>query len=207
MTVTTVFATPPGGTGSTRSGNATYAIARTGGTFVDQGSHLVGQLLSGSYFCLESHLLFDTSGLPDTDSVSAVVLSLDGGSDSSTTDFTVRVGTSAYDGGQVTSTDWVSGASLPSPVLATWDTSGYNANYNAFTETADFKTAINLTGNTAIMLWSSLHEAGTPPTGNEFLSFQDADVAGTTADPKLDITHDAAAGGTTPFLMLMGVGT
>lgn len=207
MTISTVFATAPGGSGTARSGDATYATART--TFgATQDLHLVGQRLNaGNYFCYESFLIFDTSGIADTDTVSAVVLSLDGNTDVSTTDFTARAAASAYDGGAVASGDWISGASLGAlTVLASWASSGYSAGYNAFTETADFKTAINLTGNTALIVWSSRHEGNNTPTGNEHIFFNDADAAGTTEDPKLDITH-AAAGGTTPFLMLMGVGT
>ena len=192
-TVTTVFATPPGGNGNVRSEHATtYATARTGNSLFASGHHSVGQNLS-PYQCFESFLIFDTSGIPDADTVSAVVLSLDGNTDNSTTDFTAGAAASAYDGGSVVTADWVSGASIPTPELATWNSSGYSAGYNAFTETADFKTAINKTGNTSLILYSQEHRDNSAPTAQELVSFIFADAAGTTTDPKLDITHAGAS--------------
>ena len=193
MTVTTVFATAPGGNGYVNSVNTTYATARTGGTLLVGDLHLVGQIFATpNYQCLESFLIFDTSGIPDTDTVSAVVLSLYGASDVSTTDFNTIAAASSYNGGAVVTGDWVSGASLPTPSLATWNSSGYLANYNAFTSTGDFPAAIVKTGNTSLILYSDRHQAGTAPTGNEYVVFVDADQAGTAADPKLAITHAAA---------------
>lgn len=196
MTVTTVYATAPGGNGSVQSSSATYATARTGGSLLAIANHSVGQLFfSPNSFCVESFLIFDTSGVPDTDTVSAVVLSMDGVNDSSTTDFVIGVAASSYNGGAVITSDWVSGASIPTPELATWNSSGYSADYNAFTETADFKTAINQTGNTSLILYSQRHRDATAPTGREDVTFTAADAAGTTTDPKLDITHAAGGGG------------
>lgn len=206
-TVTTVFATAPGGAGSLSSSNATYATARTGGTLAIVGEHLVGQLHTVSYNCYEGFLIFDTSGVPDTDDVSAVTASCDGAGGQSTTNFIAGLAASAYNGGGVVTTDWVSGAAIPTPELATWDSAGYVDGYNAFTETADFKTAINKTGNTSLILYSQRHRDATTPTAAEYVFFTDADAAGTTTDPKLDITHAAAAGGAVVALRtLLGVG-
>ena len=48
-TVTTVYATAPGGNGSVQSNHATsYATARTGGTLTATGLHLVGQGTAGA---------------------------------------------------------------------------------------------------------------------------------------------------------------
>lgn len=200
-TVTTVFATAPGGAGRVRSDDFTYATARTGGTLdATASAHTVGQILSGNYFCYESFIQFDTSGIPDGDTVSAVTASLYGSNDFSTTDFTAKLAAAAnYNGGVVVTTDWESGANLNAKtLLATWASSGYLADYNAFTETADFKTAINKVGDTLLILFSDRHADGTTPTGAEYVIFFDADAAGTTTDPKLDITHAAAGGGTHP---------
>lgn len=198
-TVTTVYATAPGGNGYVRSTSTTYATARSGNSLAVLDGHRVGQTVSGSdYFIYESFVIFDTSGLPDTDTVSDVVLSLDGSADQSVTDFTVNAAASSYDGGAVVTGDWVDGsATLPGlTVLATFNSSGYDAAYNAFTSAgASFNSAINLTGNTALILYSDRHAAGTTPTGNEYITFTDADAAGTTTDAKLDITHAAAGGG------------
>jgi len=160
-----------------------------------------GQLFDtifGDYDCIEGFIIFNTAGLPDTDTVSAVVLSCDGDTNSSATDFTMGAAASAYNGGPVLTSDWVSGAAIPTPELATWNSSGYVAGYNAFTETADFKDAINKTGTTSLILYSQRHRDAVTPTGSEFVIFTDADAAGTTTDPKLDITHAAGGGATHP---------
>jgi hypothetical protein len=192
-TVTTVFATAPGGNSQVESFNGTYATCRTGSNLGPSGPHLVGQ--TTGYAIDEAFVIFDTSGIPDTDTVSDVVLSLDGSIDLSTQDFTVVAASSAYDGGQAVTSDWVSGASLSAlTTYATWASSGYSANYNAFTSAgAAFNSAINKTGNTPLMLYSDRHSAGTTPTTSERVSFDDADTAGTTSDPKLDITHSSGA--------------
>ena len=195
-TVTTVFATAPVGQGYVRSRSSSYATARTGGSLAAFNNHQAGQAFSSpDYDCYESFLIFGTSGIPDADDVSAVVLSCDGSLDGSTTDFIMGAAASVYDGGSVVVGDWVSGDSIPTPELATWDSAGYSADYNAFTETAGFKDAINKTGDTSLILYSQRHRDATTPTGAERVIFTDADAAGTTTDPKLDITH--AAGGPT----------
>lgn len=196
MTVDTVFATAPGGNGNCNSQNNTYATARTGGTLAAANNHQVGQdFVTPTYACVEAFLIFNTSGIPDTDTVSDVVLSLDGNLDNSATDFVATAASTSYDGGAVLTTDWVDGSTLSGQTTyATWNSSGYSANYNAFTSAgAAFNSAINLTGNTVLMLYSDRHSAGTTPTGHEYVSFTDADAVGTTTDPKLDITHASSA--------------
>lgn len=191
-TVSTVFATAPGGDGFVSSNRNAYATARTGGTLATADNHIVGQekAVGPIFWCWESFLLFDTSGIPDADNVTAVTASLDGNANSSTTDFNAKIAASSYNGGVVVSTDWVDGSTLSAlTVLASWASSGYSADYNDFTETADFKTAINKTGSTALIVFSDRHAAGTEPTDAEYVTFNDADAAGTTTDPKLVITH------------------
>lgn len=196
-TVTTLFATAPGGVGSVLSSNTVYATARSGGTLSTGGDHQIGQQLDVSdYYCLEGFVVWDTSSIADTDTVSAVVLSMDGLANFSTTDFTMVA--SAYDFGAAlpTTADYVAGASLGALTeLGTWASSGYLAGYNAFTSSAGFPGAISKTGNTHAIFFSALQRDNTAPTGNEYVVFTDADSAGTTSDPKLDITH-AAAGNT-----------
>lgn len=198
-TVTTVYAEVPGGEGTCRSFNATYAIARTGGTLLAVANHVIGQF--NDYRCYESFVIFNTSAIPDTDVVSDVIASFDGSSDTSTTDFDVKLAASSYNGGAVTGGDWVDGSTLSGLTeLASWSTAGYSAGYNDFTSAgAVFNSAINKTGNTALILFSSRHAAGTTPTGSEYVTFTDADAAGTTSDAKLAITH--ASGGSMPPLL------
>ena len=187
-TVTTIYSTAPGGDGRLLSVNAVYATARSGGTLTAANGHLIGQKKGADYRCFEAFLIFDTSSIPDADTVSGVVASLYGQIDTSTTDFVSALGTSTYNGGAVVTGDWVAGASLPAS-LATWNSSGYVADYNAFTSAGGFPAAINKAGNTALVLFSEKQRDNTAPTGDEFVQFYDADEAGTTTDPKLDITH------------------
>jgi len=207
MTVTTVFATAPGGTGAVSNSNASYATAQAGtGTFALSENHRVGQ--QNIYACRQGFVIFDTSGIPDTDDASAVVLSLDGAQNSSDDDFEAVAAISAYDGGATVNGDFVAGASLGAlTAVATWNSSGYSAAYNAFTDNGSFGANINKTGNTSLILFSANQRDNVTPTGNEFVFFTDADAAGTTTDPKLDITHDTAAAGGTPMMAMMGVGT
>ena len=123
-TVTTVFATAPGGNGRVRSRNTTYATARTGGTLAGLNNHAAGQIFDTiflDYDCFEGFLIFNTAAIPDTDTVSAVTASLDGTTNNSTTDFIAGLAASAYNGGPVVTGDWVSGAAIPTPELATWN--------------------------------------------------------------------------------------
>jgi len=195
--VSTFYATAPGGAGNLSSKAGDYASARTGSTLTTGNEHTAGQYylsVDGYSYCLEGFLIFDSSALSGQ-TVSAVVLSLDGSADNSTADFVAGVAASTYNGGPVVAGDWVSGAAIPTPELATWNSSGYSAGYNAFTETASFKTAINVTGNTSLILYSQRHRDNSAPALDvyEAVSFIDADAAGTTTDPKMDITHAGAA--------------
>lgn len=201
-TVTTVFATAPGGAGSVNGNNIVYATARTT-AFAAVSNHSVGQ--NTGYVCVESCVIFDTSAIDDSDTVSDVVLSLDGIVDASTTDAVFTAASSSYSGGPVGTGDWVSGDSLGAlTTYATWDTSGYSAGYNAFTSAgAAFNSAINKLGDTAVMIYSNNHRDAVTPTTDERVTFTDADAAGTTTDPKLDITH--AAGTAVKDIIGMGI--
>lgn len=207
-TVTTVYATAPGGNGSVFGSSTTYATARST-ALAGSANHLVGQsYIAPDYTCAQAHVIFDTSAIPDTDTVSGVVLSMDGSTNSSTIDCILGVGVSTYNGGAVATGDWVAGASLPASI-ATWNTSGYSAAYNAFTSAgAAFNSAINLTGDTALVIFAENHRDNVAPSDSETVRFTDADAAGTTSDPKLDITHAAGGGGTLRrySLSLTGVG-
>lgn len=151
----------------------------------------------------EVFLGFDTSSIPDGDTVSAAVLNLTSQVDNSTTDFTIEA--RLYDwGATLTTADWVAGASLSGLTsLATKTTaSGFTAGtaYD-FTDVA-FAANVNKTGTTRLLLCSSRTTAGTSPTidVSEYVSAYSADQTGTTSDPKLTVTY--SAGGGTLFLML-----
>ena len=197
-TVSTFYATEPGGNGSVNSNSTTYATARTGASQTGSAAHQVGQIFSSpTYFCYEAPVIFDTSALGDSDTISAATLSAYGWFDAANTDFTVTAAESTYDGGAVVGGDFVSGADLAalstkaSKTTVGWSTAGYND----FTSEAAMLTYISKTGSTAFLFYSSRHSAGNAPAGDEYVGFYDADNAGTTNDPKLVVTHAAAPTG------------
>lgn len=196
-TVTTVFADQSDG--FIESTNATYAIARTGGTLSIPNESIfdliVGQ--DGGFDCYECFLSFDTSSIPDSDVVSSVVLDTFLTEDRSLgPDFIVEARESNW-GASLTTADWISGAILGSlPLMASISTSGIGSidSYKTFTSEPSFTSATNLkTGFVYLMLSSSRHRLGDPPVGDtdEYIAISPASVSGTTEDPKLTITHAA----------------
>jgi hypothetical protein len=176
-----------------------YATARAGsnlvvGNLADTNA-LVGQYIAGSdYNIVEQFEFWDTSIVGDSDTISAVDLSVYGVQNSSDTDFIMNARLHDW-GGTLTSADWVAGADLGAKtLLATYNTSsGFSIGaYNAFTENGTaFRDNINKLGNTSIVVSSSRHEGNNTPTGNEYMYFNSADPGGTTQDPKLVVTHTA----------------
>lgn len=167
----------------------------------------VGQLLTGGYYyCDESFVAFDTSPIPDSDTITSSILSLYNYTDSSDTDFTVEA--RLYDwGASLTTADWISNASLSSyTLLASKATSGWTTGYNEFSENGSaFVNNTSKTGTTYIVLNSDRHRGGTAPSGNEYVGFSTADETGTTQDPKLVVTHSAATKAFRRSLLGVGV--
>ena len=211
-TVTTVFA----GTADGRidSSNATYSVARSGSGSLSANTTsdlIVGQaLIGGVRYCRQGFVSFDTGSVPDTDDVSAVDLSLWLTTDTSTTDFTTEA--REYDwGASVTTADFRPGADLAAlTLMASIASSGIGATgaYKAFTSETAFLTATNLkTGTVYLNLSSSRQRLDNDPAGDEYLTWESADTAGTTNDPKLTITHAAASVTATPGVLAMTTAT
>lgn len=193
MTVSTIYGIA--GDGYVESTNTTYATARSGSslwaTTTDGNNIVVGQIFATpNYFIEEGCIGFDTS-VVGADSVSVAVLSLWLLTDGSATDFVNQARLQTWSVGGLTTADWVAGASLTQTLLASINSSGIGATgaYKNFTSEAAFLTNINGGGNTEIILCSDRHVAGTTPTGDERLHWDDADTAGTSQDPKLVVTH------------------
>jgi len=190
--------------------NGTYAAARAGtgspfGAFAATPYATVGQakivVNFTEYQVFESFFAFDTSSIPDGDTVSAAVLNLTSYQNFSTTDFTIEARLHDW-GASLTTADWVAGASLSGKtLLAHRDTaSGWTVD-TAYDLTDDaFAANVNKTGTTRLLLCSDHTTANTAPTGLEYVDAYSADQTGTTRDPKLTVTY--AAGGGTLFLML-----
>ena len=188
--------------------NGTYAAARAGtgspfGAAAAATYATVGQakvvVTFTEYQVFESFLAFNTSSIPDGDTVSAAVLNLTSYADNSTTDFTLEA--RLYDwGASLTTADWVTSLSSQT-LLAHRDTaSGWTVN-TAYDLTDDaFAANVSKTGSTRILLCSDHTTSNTAPTGLEHVTAYSADYTGTTRDPKLTVTY--AAGGGALFLML-----
>lgn len=210
MTVTTVFAGTNDGQIDSGGYLEDYATSARPGSGSLTASTAAQTLEFGQYataHCMIAYVSFDTSGVPDTDTVSAAALSLLDSADNSVQDFSAQAVT--YDwGATVTTADWIPGANWSAlTLLATFASSGISAGaYNAFTENgANFTAAINKTGTTFIALGSDRFSAGNAPIVGETWQVKSADVAGTTSDPKLAITHAAGASGTAAKLINGGL--
>ena len=215
-TVTTVYGVTADD--GVQSNDATYSTARTGSS-LDTSNNINGENVAievqhaanSGYTITEAFIGFDTSSLPDSDTVSASVLSLkeEPGYGSFFTEadtLEARV----YDWStSVTTADWRSGTQFDAltrvATLASgsWSTSGYN---DLTEDGTNFQSAINKTGTTRLVLCTTKFAAGTTPTGYSYWGIYSADNTGTTDDPKLTVTH-AAAAASTRLLGLLGVGT
>jgi len=202
--------------------NGNYAEARSGTngkytTAADAQWNIIGQLYQRAwgddgdpdynpaqydfFEVNESFLGFDTSSIPDTDTVSAAVLRVTSFMDASDTDFDIQARLRDW-GTTVTTADYVPGASLSGLTLL-----GSYATSSGFTGTTgyDFSDTamaanVNKTGSTRMLLCSSRTTGNNAPTTTEYVNIYSADYTGTTRDPKLTVTY--AAGGSTLFLML-----
>jgi hypothetical protein len=215
MTTTTVFGDAEDAL-IYSNGAASYSDAREGSGGASLTKHTsysiwVGQYYSGStYECYEPMVAFDTSSIPDSDGVSAVILGLVSHLDTDV-DSSFIMEARLHDWGSTSETaDWVAGSSLSSKtLLATYLTSsGINtAGYNNFASESAFAANINKTGYTRMLVASSRHRLADAPTSGfpaEYVGITLADSAGTTADPKLVITHDSSVPATvTPAVMAL----
>jgi hypothetical protein len=217
MTVLTVYADTTDNYVSSVSGfddeisgyTGTYAPARAGtgtpgkalGVVAGALWYLGQQYAAGNFYptfgVYEAFAAFDTSSIPDTDTVSAAVLNVTSSVDVSTTDFTIQA--RLYDWGTaVETTDYVAGASITQTLLAHYATSGGFTANTAYDFVDDaFPANVNKVGSTRLLICSDRTVAGTSPTGNEYVGIKSADTTGTTSDPKLTVTHAAGAGWTT----------
>lgn len=193
--------------GHIASNASTYASARagTGSLSLDYyGTSILyaGQWSSGGdYDCYESFVGWDTSGLPDADTISAAVIDLYLDDDGTTTDFTTQVRSRDWSAGGLTTADFVAGASLSAlTLLATNATYGADG-YKTFASEAGITSWVNKTGSCYAIVVSDRMVAGTSPSGNEYAGYNSADYTGTTRDPKLTITHAAAGGSKVPAIM------
>ena len=158
--------------------STTYSTARTGGGTLNLESYGTlyesGQkFATPNYYCYELFLEFDTSTIGGSSTVTSAVFAIDGGGDSSTTNFVSQVRKNDY-GASLTTGDFVSGASLSAlTLLATWDstgsdpTGGWPGPYFKFVDVA-FAANVEKTTPTRVIVTSDRLAAGTTPTTDEY---------------------------------------
>lgn len=187
---------PTSGSGNLLSASSTsYSLARSGENLVASptGSYTIGQYLVPDdgenpdlWYVYESFMDFDTSAVTGT--ISSVTLSLGLASDESVNDFTIEARLYNW-GASLTTADWIAGASLGgNTLLATLSTSGIGSagSYKAMTESGtNFRTNINTSGVTRIVLCSDRHRLGTTPPDHEFVNLDSYDSV--SLKPKLVI--------------------
>jgi len=195
------------------SWNGTYSAARSGTGYsrypIYSGVEAVGQqYVVGNVFydgddhfydwfaVYESFLAFDTSSIPDGDTVSAAVLRVTVSGDSSDTDFDIQARLRDW-GTTVTIADWVAGADLSGlTLLGSYATSsGFTVNTGYDLSDTAMAANVSKTGSTRMLLCSSRTVGNNAPTGDERVFAYSADYTGTTRDPKLTVTY---AAGRTP---------
>lgn len=193
MATTTFYPTANGFIVSAASSN-NYAAARAGTDYKEFHAHgdnvlYAQQLLDGgNYILLQALLRFDTSAI-GSDTVTAATLSLysqnRGGSPGD-----LEVYPAAF-GASLGTEDWVPGVSL-SGLLASITYAAFTTGaYRDLASTIDFKSAINGSGNTDLVLATAKFRAGTAPTGMDVYVFSSRE-ASSSYRPKLTVEHSAA---------------
>lgn len=189
----------------TGAGTGKQTLSTAGSTFTIQGDSTLDQWIQ----CLRSIYLFDTSSIPDTETIDSAILSLRGTDKfdglSITPTVNIYASTPASnttlanaDYGQTGSTAFATAITY-----ANWSTTGYND----FTLNSSGLTNISATGVSKFSARNPTFDvANSPPTwANNYSEMLNnyADEAGTTSDPKLVVESSSA---TRKNLLLMGVG-
>lgn len=194
--------------------NATYSTARsTSAAYGGSGNNfvLVGQRYTGGEKRVaRAGLKFDTSGIPDGDSISDCVMKLVCVSDSSVTDFDVVIQKQDWSGQDpigAGNREAFYDNCLAATQDAVWrNTSGMSLNTQYTSPSLDV-TRVSKTGHTYYSLISSRDVSATDPgTGDEDIQVASANHATSGYRPVLTVTHAAGAGGRQNRLALLGVG-
>jgi hypothetical protein len=152
-----------------------------------------GQDKGAYYRCYEAFLSFDTSVIPDDDTITAATLYLYAYADESDTDFVMEA--RAYDwGATLSADDWVPGADFSGKTLLASKTTAGGISTEAYTELvseAALTSAIDKTGNTRFVLCSSRMTNGNSPSGDEWVRIYESSAAAGLR-PKLVVEHSGA---------------
>jgi len=173
--------------------STTYATARS--TTYSYGSSAntvqVGQYKSGPYYSvLRSFLKFDTSGIPDTDTVTQVNLKLVCIYDYSTTDFDVQIVKQNWSAINETSYDNCLSGTADSSIWRNTNGISVNTQYASGNLATDW---VNKTGYTYYSLRSNRDVSATSPSGNEYIQLASANHATTSYRPVLTVAYSGSS--------------
>jgi len=152
--------------------------------------------ISNEYRVDRAYVYFDTSGLPDTCTITSATLQLYGATDYSDTDFDVQIqdGQPTYPHDPLVTGDFDKtnysgdGGSFNT---YTFTTSGYND----ITLNSTGLTWISKTSTTKLCLRSDEDIGVSSPSGDEYISFYTTDYTGIDHDPKLIVNYTTATTG------------
>lgn len=181
------------------SGDNTYSSARAGtGAVVvayDNNSNLVvvgehyrdTELYNSIY---QAFLSYNTSSLGSSAQVTSVKEEVYLGIDETGTDFVEEVRTLDW-GTTLTSADWIAGANLGNYTLLSSKTVSPSYGYNEFSDSTNFRNAVNTTGYTRLFHSSKRQRDNAQPYLNvkELVHWYAVYYTGTTHDPKLTIEY------------------
>ena len=196
----------PDFSGSTNDGlvngeTASYSIARATSAGYDNSASFfyVGQNFDESYLVYRSFLKFDTSSIPDNDTITQVNLKLTVYRDYSDTDFDVQIVKQNWsaqdplsDANRETAYDNCLSGTADDNIWC--NTNGISAN-STYTSGNLSTSWINKTGATYYSLRSSRDYNANTPTGNEFIDLYSANITTASYRPVLVVVHSAGSTG------------
>ena len=181
------------GDGQIEGDHTDYATARSTSASCFAAAPLaVGQRYDGVTFhryVKRSYVSFDTSGIPDGETVLSAALYLRGKEDASDTEFDVKVYRYAWaealcDNQEANYDGAYGGSATLEGTLLNTSSFAVETWFNLSVATG----GVNKTGDSKYASVSSRDVDATGPTGNEYVVFYSADEAGTDKDPKLVVT-------------------
>jgi hypothetical protein len=194
-----------------------YATARSTSTSFDTtGNLIVGQLyqsLGGkpeefNYQVLRSGVKFDTSSIPDGDTISAVTMGLTAVTDGSSTDFDVKIAKYDWSGSDPIAAgnrETIYDGILAATVDASWrNTSGMTLNSRE--ASASLATAwVSKTGYTYYAILSLEDVNNSAPTNFEYVHLASQNNATSGYRPILSVTHSGGGGSVVKDLISFGI--
>lgn len=194
------------------NGAAAYATAQaaTDGTGVENSgaSAEVNNLTVGTFRVSRFFVAFDTSSIPDTDSISSATLSYfcfdknDPDSDSLSVVAATPSSVTTY-----TTADFDQAGTTKLASDITFASMSCASAYNDFALNASGLANITATGVSKFAWRTAKDISATAPSGITYVDGRTADVAGTTEDPKLVVNHAAAVEANNPGKLFRSGGT